>query len=93
MLNRIVPLVAACATALVGSAQISHEGSPSAWGTPWMPEVEYVVTEALDWAAIQAADSVTDQYKEAPWRFGMEREVNFNLGNSGSWTVEGGERV
>lgn len=93
MLNRIVPLMAACALAATSPAQIAHEGAPSGWGSSWAPEVEYVVTEALDWAAIQAADHVTDQYKEAPWRFGMERNVSLDLSNSGTWAVEGQERV
>ena len=38
-------------------------------------------------------DRVTATMKDAPWRFGIEHEVDFNLNNSGSWSEEDGLRV
>ena len=67
-------------------AQVSQGGTPWQWGlesADWScPEIS---TAALDLDLLASQDAVTDQYKEAPWRFGVEREVDFNLGNSGSW--------
>ena len=45
-----------------------------------------VALAALDLELLAAQDAVTDQYKEAPWRFGVEREVNLDLENAGQWT-------
>ena len=42
----------------------------------------------LDLNVLAAEDAVTDQYKEAPWRFGVEREVSLGLDNAGEWTFE-----
>ena len=42
----------------------------------------------VDLAALAVEDAVTDQYKEAPWRFGLAREWLYNLENSGTWTLK-----
>ena len=67
-------------------AQVSQGGTPWQWGlesADWScPEIS---TAALDLDLLASQDAVTDQYKEAPWRFGVERDVDFNLANSGSW--------
>ena len=68
-------------------AQVPHGGAPWQWGVPNVqfdfPEVS---TSALDLAELAEQDAVTDQFKEAPWRFGVEREVDLGLENSGTWT-------
>lgn len=48
---------------------------------------------AIDRAALDAEDVVTDQYKEAPWRFGVEFPVEYTTSNSGYWIQEGEENV
>ena len=48
---------------------------------------------AIDRAALAAEDAVTDRYKEAPWRFGVEHESSLNPVEHGAWTVEQGHRV
>lgn len=67
-------------------AQVSQGGTPWQWGlesADWScPEIS---TAALDLDLLASQDAVTDQYKEAPWRFGVERDVDFTLANSGSW--------
>lgn len=93
MLAKFTALTTALGLVLSTVAQIAHEGAPFGWGTPLNPVVEYVTTAPLDWAALQAADAVTDQYKEAPWRFGVECDVHHTLDNSGTWTEEDGERI
>lgn len=93
MLAKFIPLTAACSLVLSSIAQVAHDGAPMGWGMQSIPEVEYVQTAPLDWPTLQAADAVTDQYKEAPWRFGVEHEVAYTLENSGVWTIESGMRV
>lgn len=48
---------------------------------------------AIDRTVLDAEDVVTDQYKEAPWRFGFEFPVEYTTTNSGYWIQEGDENV
>jgi len=76
------------------SAQISHGGTPINWGdATYQPAFEMQVMPEVDLTALAVEDAVTDQFKEAPWRFGVEQEVAFNLENSGTWTFEDGMHV
>ncbi|MGY8908204.1 MAG: trypsin-like serine peptidase, partial [Pseudomonadales bacterium] len=76
------------------NAQISHEGYPINWGDEtYQPSFEMKNMPGVELAALAEEDAVTDQYKEAPWRFGLEREVEYNLENSGTWTYEDGMHV
>lgn len=94
MLNRIAAVAFLLGAWSLGTAQISQGGTPFAWGTDLvLPEIPYVVTEALDWDALHSADSVTDLHKDAPWRFGVERSVELNLTNSGTWELVDGMRI
>ena len=73
----------------IAHAQIAQGGAPWKWGSPMdMSAIPVVTTGELDLAVLAAEDAVTDQYKEAPWRFGVEREVNLSLDNAGEWTFE-----
>ena len=75
-------------------AQISHGGSPLNWeDATYQPVIEMQQMPDVDLAALALEDAVTDQHKEAPWRFGVEQEVAFNLENSGTWTFEDGKHV
>ena len=71
------------------SAQITFGGSP--WTSGERPEA--VLLTALDRAALEAEDRVTDRYKEAPWRFGVEHDVLWDVNEHGAWTVENGHAV
>ena len=53
-----------------------------------MSTIPVVTTGELDLAVLAAEDAVTDQYKDTPWRFGVEREVSVGLDNAGEWTFE-----
>ena len=76
------------------NAQISHEGSPINWGDEtYQPSFEMKNMPGVELATLAEEDAVTDLYKEAPWRFGFEREVEYNLENSGTWTFEDGMHV
>ena len=70
-------------------------GQISQGGTPWVEGArpEPMTLPVLDRAALAAEDDVTDRYKEAPWRFGVDHEVALSPVTDGAWTVEQGERV
>ena len=75
-------------------AQIPHGGSPLNWGDEtYQPTIDMRNMPDVDLAALALEDAVTDQHKEAPWRFGVEQEVALNLENSGTWTFEDGKHV
>jgi len=42
---------------------------------------------------LTAEDVATANMKDAPWRFGVEHEVFWNMQNSGNWSEESGFRV
>jgi hypothetical protein len=69
-------------------AQIAHKGEPYQWKTKAvsLADIPGIVTEKLDMAAIEAEDLVVDQYKETPYRFGIEREVSINVLAEGKFT-------
>ena len=81
--------IVALMAATPAQAQITYGGSP--WSPSWNQDV--VALPAIDRAALQAEDDVTDRFKEAPWRFGVEHDVQLNAVDHGAWSVEQGHRV
>ena len=82
-------LVALVSGATMATGQVAHGGLPWKWGTTVdLSTIPSITTEALNLHVLAAEDSVTDQYKEAPWRFGVERDVDLGLDNAGSWIHE-----
>ena len=81
--------LALCGLSIQASAQITYGGVP--WTEGVRPEPLTMPT--LDLEALAAEDEVTDRYKEAPWRFGVEHEVSLNAVDHGAWTTEQGHRV
>ena len=72
-----------------GSAQIPQGGAPWKWGEAVdVSAIPVVTTATLDLDALAAEDAVTDQYKEAPWRFGVEREADIAIDEDGVWFEE-----
>ena len=66
-------------TGAMSSAQISYPGEPMRWHDKRFPDhLGFLEMPALDRAALAAEDAVVDQYKEAPWRFGVEHEVQIS---------------
>ena len=91
-MNRLFHSLAAILLVACGStatAQITYGGSP--WTSGERPEAELL--PALDRTALEAEDRVTDRYKEAPWRFGVEHDVLWDANDHGTWTVENGHAV
>jgi len=79
-------LTAAClAFSLFASAQISHGGQPVNWANKTAPAgISFERMGAIDRERIAMEDAITDQYKDIPYRFGVEFETNFTLENSGT---------
>ena len=67
-------------------AQVAQGGAPWKWGAAGQTYVGPEVSlGALDLETLAAEDAVTDQYKEAPWRFRVERDVDFSPDIAGQW--------
>lgn len=76
------------------SGQISHGGSPYSLNKTLRQQVPKHTLTQLNVQNFIAEDIVTDQHKDIPWRFGIERSVSLNLNNSGIWeTLPNGDRV
>ena len=75
------------------SAQISQGGSPLHWEDNIPVDVQFKNFAPLDLETLAAEDAGTAQFKDAPWRFGIEHAVEWTTDNSGNWTVEGGQAV
>lgn len=78
--------------ALVGFASFSQTtdlGGPYGWkpkaATP--KNVDTRVMPGYDQAQIDYEDSLNDITKDSPWRFGYKYETEFDLDNSGTWTI------
>ena len=84
--------VAALGWSADATAQISRGGTPE-WNAINAEALPVMRMPAIDREALAAEDAVTDQYKEAPWRFGVEYDVDVDPASAGVWTVEGEERV
>ena len=94
-MNHIKTLAAFAALLLPTWAlgQIEQGGKPLHWGEPIQETVVWETFGALDLDQLAEEDRVTATMKDAPWRFGVEHEVDFNLTNAGSWSEEDGLRV
>ena len=79
-MKRLLTFVAATWAITSLTAQVPQGGAPWQWGVANVEfNVPVVSTSDLDLLALAAEDAVTDQYKEAPWRFGVERLADFGL--------------
>lgn len=87
-------LLAFCVALFIpGIAQLSYEGEPLFWSDKRFPDhLSYRIMPELDLETLAAEDEVVDQYKEAPWRFGVEHDVSWTPYNSGVWTLAESEQ-
>lgn len=74
-------------------AQIQHGGEPLLWNQSFDVDLNWRTFEALDVTVLEAEDAVTATMKDAPWRFGIEHQVTWDMENAGQWTEELGYRV
>ena len=51
--------------------------------------IEWMEFEALDLKQLAQEDAATANFKDAPWRFGIDREVQWDAETHGTWTQEG----
>ena len=91
-----IQTLAACAALLLPAwafGQIEQGGTPLHWGEPLQETVVWETFGALNLDQLAEEDRVTATMKDAPWRFGIEHDVDFDLNNSGSWSEEDDLRV
>jgi hypothetical protein len=76
-----------------GQAQLSHGSEPLHWHTSQTLDVEWMEFEALDLEALRQEDNATANFKDAPWRFGIEHTLTWNMETHGVWSQEQEMRV
>ena len=74
-------------------AQISQGKMPQQWNTYEPISIEWMEFETLDMEQLASEDAATAKFKDAPWRFGIEREVLWDSETHGTWTQEGAHDV
>lgn len=81
-------LLAFASISLSQFAQVTNLGSPVGWnGKLNSKNIPTETMSGFDQELIKSQDEVNDITKDSPWRFGYKYEVDFNLDNSGEWTV------
>lgn len=76
------------------SAQVTNEGKPKSWSQDGISVPAAIVMPRVDVDKLRAEDALNDLKKDAPWRFGFEMLVDYNLDNSGEWsTLKNGDRI
>ena len=75
---------AGLALSLFAAAQLSHGGQPLNWANKAVTSgIQYERMGAIDRERLALEDAITDQYKDIPYRFGVEFETNFDINNAG----------
>ena len=93
-MKRLLLIAITLFTCNLGFSQISHGGRPVNWEGKSIADVSFERIHVPDRAQLAAEDAVTDQYKDIPYRFGIENAVDFDSQNYGTWTeLENGTRV
>lgn len=74
---------------LIGTAQIQQAGTPYNWHKKKLDKIVIPIIEMdqLNMKSIEEEDEVVDQYKETPYRFGIEKEVDVDLFSEGKETI------
>ncbi|MFZ4785130.1 MAG: T9SS type A sorting domain-containing protein [Flavobacteriales bacterium] len=94
MLQKWTIMLAIFSMISTAQAQISHGGSPSNWANKQRStDIPFVHTAELNRTLLDAEDAVTDLYKEAPYRFGVEVDVNYTHENSGRWIIDADSNI
>lgn len=93
MKSTFYSLVLLAVSVFPASAQINYGGEPYRWAEKDLSRfpLTFMQFPELELEVPQAEDAVTDQYKETPYRFGLEIETDLGTEVSGSWeeTPEG----
>jgi len=92
-LLQIVLLVLVVCVSTKGMAQLSHGSAPLHWNTSQSLDVEWMEFSPLDLEALRQEDLSTAKFKDAPWRFGIEHAVEWNIEAHGVWSHEQEMRV
>ena len=89
---RLLLLGAAALLSSMAWGQIAHDGQPMASGSKWGAP-SFVTTPTPNLAQLAAQDDRNDQDKAQPWRFGINYDVHYHPGNSGTLTQVAGGTV
>ncbi len=75
--------------------QTTNKGQPVSW--TWLTtkqKIDAIELPSIDIRAIKSEDDKNDAISGKPWRYGIQRTVNYGLGKGGYWTdLENGDRI
>ena len=83
-------------SSLASFSQISQGGLPLSFQNSLhlAEKVDIEIMPQVDVQRLMSEDSINDNYKDIPWRFGENIPVSFNLNNSGTWDIlQKGDRI
>lgn len=80
------------------SAIAFSQGSEDTVPVSWVQDLAIlpadIILEELDLSKIYAEDLINDRDKSLPWRYGLERALNIDMSDIGTWTtLDTGERI
>ncbi|MCD4731722.1 MAG: hypothetical protein K8R74_14040, partial [Bacteroidales bacterium] len=69
------------------NAQINVGGEPISFvlEESLKSNLSFEIMPTVDVESLMAEDKINDQYKDIPWRFGFNFEVDYSMENSGVW--------
>lgn len=74
--------------------QISHGGNPDNWRHSVVRTIPVEELPQLDLTSYRSEDAVNDEYKDIPYRFGVNVDVDYSSETNGAWTeTADGNRV
>lgn len=67
---------------------------PLSWDIDIKDRIEIIDMPILDMNGIYKEDSINDQYKSSPWRYGLPRSVSIDIKKQGVWsTLDSGAKI
>ncbi len=96
MIKRITSIVALATLFLTFQAQTTDVGGPVSFnkGVQLNSDKSLVEMPAFDLQAVMEANAANELNKIGPYMFGYEHQVNYDMNNSGTWTVlSNGDRI
>jgi hypothetical protein len=76
------------------NAQNLQQPIPESWSHNNLSKVTPIILTGLDLKKLRTEDTINDQDKSIPWRFGADHFVNYGLNSAGKWSLlPNGDRI
>ncbi len=93
-MGRILLVISLMLYCLDVSSQGDNPSMPISWDLEMQNGIEIIKLPFLDFEEIHKQDSINDQEKSSPWRYGLPRSVSLNIEERGVWTsLDNGAKI